>query len=504
MRMPFALLLCVLGCVLGCGVLLLTACGDGDNAGARAEILTSPLDGPVQGKMKFHALDDGVGRVYDAHEQGQGIYVATDAPPGRYRLYTTAGWGMLWTGAKGTAAPGLRGGDYPATQVRMGKPRSLYVASGMPGRWTVSDAWAAEWKVAAMGDRAQFEPVDLKIEKHDVGIYALRFPPNVWTFGNIVRIVGVMRDGTVTGMESYQLRDEKHPELPRMALMLGAVQAVLKVHLVPPPGVDQVPDGTPVHVTLRGVALDHTYKATSFKGVARFEEVAALGHGLRVALPTSGPDVAYDLTPNAWRISGAMHVVASSPGEGVTIELPDVGGGITEARVAYAGSTSFGRVPIVEGMPDSDGDSGTRSRLRTYPGWQAWWLRTVEGTWLHVVADVPPSGRSAIDLAESLRSLKPVQGCRLRGKVRGARPGSRVVLRQLFEAHAVEGTTVLPKRSLGGEGFEATVSMGSTYEAHVPPGRYEIRVLGPNGAAGRTRANLPPFKPGAQVLLDLK
>ncbi len=475
----------------------LAACGDDTIAGARVELVASAADGAIQGEVQLQAVDDGVGRVYPARALQGNVYVAPGAPPGKYRILTTAGWGMLWTGRKGSSAPLLRGAGHPPVLVRMGRPRTLYVASAMPGRWTLGPRWGAEWKRAAEGDRATWQSVDLTVDDLGEGVYALRFPTDVWTFGTLLRVLGTMSDGTVTAIQTYQLRDEKHYELPRIALLLAAVQAPLTVHLVPPPGVEQVPDGTPVRVHLRGLPLEHAYEAKSFEGQARFDEIAALGHDLLIELPESGPDARFALDAQTWRLRQTMHVVAVDPTKLAHIDVVELGGGFTEARVCYRGSSSFGRVSF-EPLP-APPDAVERSvRLHTQPGWQEWWLRTADGQWVHEVleVDAPPiETRIDLDRADGA-------GMRVSGQVRDSRPGTRVVFMQLHEALSIEGESVLPERKLGGEGFEAAVSPQGGYEAALPPGRYQIWAVGPGGRAGRPQTL--PQRPGAQVRLDLQ
>ncbi len=476
--------------------LALVACGDDEIAGARVRLITSAADGAVQGEVQLQAVDDGVGRVYPAKPLGDDVYVAPGAPPGKYRILSTAGWGMLWSGRTGSSAPLLRGAGHTPALVRMGKPRSLYVASGLPGQWTLGATWAAEWKVAAEGDRATWEPVDLRIEPLDEGVFALRFPAEVWSFGRLIRVLGTMSDGTVTAMQTYQVRDEKRAELPRMALVLAAVQAPLTVHLVPPPGVKQVPDGTPVRVRLLGVPLDHVYEGQSYEGRAQFDELAALGHALRVELPQSGPDAMFTLDPETWRLRQSLHVVAVDPEKLADVQLVELGGGFTEARVCYRGASTFGRVSFerVDAPPDAVEHS---VRVRTHPGWQEWWLRTVDGEWLYMADDIEgPPHELLIDTDRTDGA-----GVRVSGRVPGAPPGTRVLARQVHEAYGIEGEEVLPERRLGGEGFEAAVSPQGGYDLQLPPGRYEIRVLGPTGASSRPK--VMPFAPGAQVRLDL-
>jgi len=482
-------------------LLLLAGCGkEHAVAGARVRILTSAVDGAIQGELQFQAVDDGVGRIYAAQALEGDLYVAPGAPSGAYRLLTTAGWGMLWTGRRGASAPLLRGSDYPPAVVRMGRPRALYLASGMPGRWTISTTWAAEWKPGAAGGVKAFRPAKVDIADVGEGIVEVRFPEEVWAFGNVVRLVGLMTDGAVTGMPSYQLLDAARPELPRMVLVLGAVQAPLVVRLVPPPGLAEVPEDVRVQVSLRGVALAHVYEARSHNGTARFEEVAALGHGLRIALPGSGPDVAFDLQPETWRTRGTVHLVALPSTGTVRVAFAEQGGGFVEARVSYRGGKAFGRVPL-EHMPAADG-APAMARLRTMSGWQEWWLRTQADTWIHAVLDVD-AARPRVELPQASEAA-----CRVRGQVRGAGLGFRVVLRQVLEAFAPAGApegeaAVLAARTMEGEGFVAAVSPQGGYEATVPPGRYTLQVVSRAGRAGRPIGPLL-FKPGAEVLLDLK
>lgn len=477
--------------------LVLAACGDDSVAGARVQLITSAADGSVQGEVQLEALDDGVGRIYAARQLEGDVYVAPGAPPGKYRVLSTAGWGMLWTGRTGSSAPLLRGAGYPPALVRMGKPRTLYVASGLPGRWTLGGNWAAQWRRAFEGDRSTWQPVDLTVDDLDEGVYALRFPADVWTYGTALRVLGTMTDGTVSALQTYQLRDEKRSELPRIALVLAAVQAPLTVNLVPPPGVAQVPDGTPVRVHLLGVPLEHVYEAKSFEGRARFDEIAALGHDLLVELPASGPHARFKIDAQTWRLRQTMHVVAVDPARLAAIEVVELGGGYTEARVCYRGSSTFGRVSF-ERLPAPEDAVERVVRLHTQPGWQEWWLRTADGQWVHEALDVDaPPVETQIDL-----DRPDGAGMRISGKVRGSRPGTRVVFEQLHESYVLDGEPMLPERALRGEGFEAAVSPQGGYEIDVPPGRYRIWAVGPGGAGGRPQ--VLPLRPGAQIRLDLQ
>ena len=59
------------------------------------------------------------------------MYAVSSVNEGKYRVLSTAGWGMLWTGRQGSAPPLLRGTDHPPALVRMGKRRSLYVVTAV-------------------------------------------------------------------------------------------------------------------------------------------------------------------------------------------------------------------------------------------------------------------------------------------------------------------------------------------------------------------------------------
>ena len=111
------------------------------------QVITGTADGRPDGQLRIKALDDGEGREHAlVATDDPDVWRAPDATPGPYRVYTDTGWGMLWAGTKGSAAPRLRGHDYPPALVRMGKPRTLYVAIADPSLPSapVSTTWAAD------------------------------------------------------------------------------------------------------------------------------------------------------------------------------------------------------------------------------------------------------------------------------------------------------------------------------------------------------------------------
>jgi hypothetical protein len=60
---------------------------------------------------------------------------------------------------------------------------------------------------------------------------------------------------------------------------------------------------------------------------------------------------------------------------------------------------------------------------------------------------------------------------------------------------------MVTERLEGGGGFVAAVSPQGEYEAEVPPGTYEIRVVGPTG--GESEPRTMPLAAGTQLRMDL-
>ena len=488
------------GPLLLTGLLLLTAlagCGDdATSGGARARLLVSEVDGAIEGEVKFLALDSSQGRVFDTRplDGDPLVRVAPGAPPGRYRVFTTASWGMLWTGQRSTAAPVLADERYPPTTVRLGKPRSLYIAALDPSLPSspVGTVWAAEAKRAADGGAVPFQRVAVEVVDQGEGIVAVRFPPEAWHLGNVLRLVGRMSDGSVTQMLSYVVRDEHQPDLPRITLVSPAAPAPLTVHLVPPPGMEQVPDGLKATITLLDIPLDAVYEEVSYQGAAQFDTVAALGHAIRVALPDSGSRCAFDLDQEDWRLRQSIYIVAQHTQAGQATEVVIGGARFVEARVGYQDGSTFGRVPL-----EAFSTEPPRARLVTQPGWQDWWLRSAEGLWYHHVLEVDTEdGREVAFVAAA-----GGKSAHVRGSVQGGGARHRVLLTQIQPAFARDGVEILPERRLGGDGLEAAVSGQGEYELRVPPGRYELQVHGPAGPVGRPRTM--EFRAGQETRLDL-
>jgi len=457
------------------------------------------LDGPVQGTLYIEALDEDEHTVYDMQPVPNGdreVFVAPGAPEGRYRIFSSEGWGMLWAGSGASSAPLLSDGRRPATTVRLGRPYTLYVAADNPAIWRVGLEWGAEWKPQAAGGARAFERLPLRIQEDTKdGIVSLRFSPKTWHRGNVLRALGRMVSGAVTQMLTFLIRDAAHPDLPRLALIHAAVPAPLTVFLVPPPGGAPVAEGTRAQVKLRGVPLEVRYEAGAHDGRVRFEAVAALGYGLRVSLP-SDPQATFDLEPETWRTRAGIHIVALSPATAQSVRLAEGESPVVEVRVRYAGGGDFGRVSFRR-LEAGAQASGTHVVVRTAPGWQDWLVRRADGRWLQGALNLaarPGETRDAGALGKARRSVH------IRGRVRGGGLGYRVQFTLLLPA--VAGSPLGPRRGQG-EGFAAAVSHQGDYEARLPPGRYEIAV---HGRAGRIRqAPLTlELRPGGETRLDLE
>jgi len=474
---------------------LLCACGDGPDAevseGARVRLLTSPVDGPVQGTVHFEDMEDRAGKAYAAEPLpgDPAVFVAPGAPPGRYYVYSSEGWGMLWGGTGGsTGPPYLRGSDFPALTVRMGRPRSLYVGAENPStvHGHVDVVWGAEWKVAQEGSREDFRPADVEIVSLGEGLVAIRFPPEIWKAGHALRASGRMVSGAVTPLIAFQITKEKRENRPRIAFTHAAPQAALSVYLVPPPGLEQVPDGTPVTVTLLDIPLTVTYDAASHKGEARFDDIGSLGHGLRIALPRSGADAAFVMDQETWRTRLEMYAVAIDP-QTAAVQTIDVGSHeIVEVRVRFENGSRYALVPA---SMRRNADTGSQLLVRTAPGPQQALLRLADGRWLEVSFTADREKPTSVK-AEG----EPEKPARIRGTVDGGGRGFRVQLTR------IEGTAENPRRTTGA-GLSAAVDPYGAYEASVPAGSYEVQVIRPGGAL--TRPLRLPMKAGSEVHRDL-
>lgn len=488
-RLALALtLLLLLPCLAGCGE-------DPAFDGIQVRILTSAMDGPVEGRLVAMALDDGVGATFALEPAGDGLHRAAGAPPGRYRIFSDAGWGMLWTGRKGTAAPLLRGPDYPAALVRMGKPRSLYVAIADPSLPSapVTARWAAEYKPLDGGDGVPFAPADLEIVDQGEGIVALHFPASQWKGGTALRAVGVMGDGSLSELLSYTVRDTEHFELPRMALVFPAPQAPLTVEVLDPSEPGEPVGAVPVRVRVEGIPLEAEFTQETWKGIAQFDTLPTLGHGVSIRVGGAADGHAFPLDEGTWRRRQIM--VVMHPGAHTAEVRLHVGrAGIVEARARVGDATRFALVPFA---PETDGTWV----LRTAPGPQDLLVLDGDGAWSAFAVDTTSVGPSGTPAAQ--RVVAPGAPCRVRGSARGLGVGGRVAFTRLMDAVAgADGApALLPAREAGGHGFEASVTPDGSYELELPAGRYRVQPMGPGGPRGRPRTQT--FGPGAVVRMPL-
>ena len=480
LRLAFALLLCLP---------LLAGCGDEEPPdGVFLRVLTSEADGAPVGALRIKALDDGEGREYELVETDEAdVYRAPGARPGPYRIFTDTGWGMLWTGRKGTSAPLLRGHDFPPALVRLGKPRSLYVAIADPSLPSapVTTTWAADVRALDAGDEVPFRAADLEISDQGEGIVGLHFSETQWTRGVAIRAVGVMGDGSISEMLRYTVRDADLFELPRMSLVFPSPQAPLTVHVL---GSDGKPaaDGTPVTIDVGGIPLAARITEKSFQGTARFETLPTLGQGLRVAVGEGKDAPAWYLDQETWRRRQAMHVLLVDPVTSLRIGLP-IGGeqaNVREARARTAGADGFGLVPLAAakgGGTDVVIPGSTQDLLVGYD----------DGTW---------SAFMGKDAAE-LQLLKgPKDGAGRRSRVRGIARGAGVQGRVQF-TRVMPAEHGLPERMAGGQGFQAALTLDGAFEIELPPGKYKMQIWTVSGPRGRTLTQT--FGPGSDVRLQL-
>lgn len=451
----------------------LCACGGDDDVrpGVRVRLLTGTHDGFVQGRLKAQ-VPERRDLVYDLEPVpgDPGLYAGPDVPPGRYRLFTDAGWGMLWFGGLNASVPTLNDATGPVTTVRMGRPRTLYVAPTNPNTWQLGETWGADYRPAS-DPQGPYRPVPFEMKRDDEGIVSLAFGAEHWQLHNEIRVLGQMTSGHVTNLVSYVIGDAKYPDLPRLAMVHGAQHAPLRIVLVPPPGVKHVPDGTRAQVALNGVPFPNAYEDTSFRGEVRFSGVAALGGGLRIALPEGGKHAVWDLGTHEWRLGGGMFLVAIDPEKAVTVPLPESEDPVTHVHVRFGGEGPYGRVPLTPGG------------LLTHPGRQSLLLRRASGVWHVVPATVPETGAAALPLGA------PLAGCRMKGSVAGAGPGFRVDFRMVPDDGAASG------------GFTAVVSHTGEYDVHLPPGKVEVQVVAPTGTKSAIRTM--DLRPGNTYRMNL-
>ncbi|MDA1195248.1 MAG: hypothetical protein O2894_08690 [Planctomycetota bacterium] len=471
---------------------LLTACGDDEPApGVHVRLMTTEADGPLEGVPELRATDDGVGRRYALESLGDGLYVARDAKPGAFRVLTDTGWGMLWTGRSASAAPLLRGGAYPATLVRMGRPRTLYVAATDPSLPSapVSERWGAEARPLDSGADDPWERVTLDIRSQGDGMVALGFPAAVWRAGMAIRTVGFMSDGSVANLLSYMVLDAELHALPRLALVDVAPTAPLLVYPVAAAGTAGVEEGFSVGVTLAGVPIEASTEELTHAGLVAFEGLGVLGHGLHVHVGAGAGAWTCTVDDDTWRHRQELHLMAFPAGVGVTLALDLPADTVQDVRVCLRGAAVFARVPLLDG-----------NRVRTYPGWQDVLIELKNGTWLHDTLRVGLDGA-----AEARERAEPEDACRVRGVVRGAGARAGVRFTRILEARAEPAAaddSGLPARRSAGEGFRAALDIDGNYSLAVPPGRYEIQVVTPVGPRGRPRTL--DLRAGADVRLELQ
>lgn len=484
-----------LGCTgLLAVVLLLLPCGgcgggeDDPNAGAaRVRLLTSDADGPFDGVVMLRGMVAGVEREFEARPVSSepDVYVAPGAPPGMYSVSTSTGWGMLWAGAGRESQPFLRASDFPAASVRLGRPYSLYVGAYDPrtADGPVTSAWGAEWRAGGGGSQDFFEPFEIKVEPQEEGLVALRFGQDVWEAGREIRVGGMFQSGAVTRLITLDLRGDTLGAPPRLALAIVAPRSPLDVHFLPPPGVERVADGRLVRVTLREAPLAATYEAKSFEGRARFEGIGLLGSGLLVEMPDIGPHAQYVLDQGTWQVQGDVHILALEAANLARVQL-DVGEALlTEARVRFAGTTSYGLLPLWR--------AGGKTFLTTAPGAQHWLLRRDDGQWIEHGADIPAAAAGQ-DLVEKVRGEARTPA-RVQGNVDGGAERFRVRFTRLLESGERES----------GAGFCAAVDAFGHYEVSLPAGRYELQVIRPGGRLVRPRVLPRALEPGGEARIDL-
>lgn len=467
---------------------LLAGCGDDPAAdGVLVRILTSEVDGPVQGSLRAKALDDGEGRVYDlVRTDEHDVWRAPGAKPGPFRIYTDAGWGMLWTGRTGGSAPKLRGHDFPAAIVRMGKPRSLYVAIADPSLPSapVTTTWAADVKALDAGDGVGFTPVDLDISDQGEGIVGLHFPETHWRRGVAIRAVGVMGDDSVSELLRYTVRDADLFELPRMALVFPSPQAPLTVHLLSPDG-SAAPDGIPVRIHIGGIPLPARLETESYQGTARFDTLPTLGQGLRVVVGEGKDAPSWYLDQEIWRRRQRMHVYAGAAAGMQRLGIPfRADADVQEVRVRTAAAQGFGLVELAAvdgGGVEAVIPASTQDILVGYS----------DGRWAAYVA----KDSQSIPLLQASESGAG-RRARVRGMARGAGSLGRVRFTRVMPAeHGV------PERQAAGQGFEAALTADGAFELELPPGQYHVRIWTPGGPLGRGLTQT--FRPGADVRLQL-
>ena len=466
---------------------VLGGCGERDGPathGVRVRILTSEVDGPIQGTLLLENTGDETGSLYEAVPLAgePDVFVAEKAPVGTYYVYTSEGWGMLWVGSQGPGAPLLRGADLPATTVRMGKPRSLYIAAEDPRTFHghVIDQWGADWKVAGSGDGAEgFEKVAIEVEPQGQGLMALRFPEAVWQEGHVIRVCGVYQSGVVSQLVSFVKRGAK-VALPRIAFTNPAPLAPLEVVLVGADADTSVPDDLPVVVTLRHVPLEARFEARSHKGVVSFDGIGSLGGGIRIEVPSLGSNGAFEMSQEAWRTQGLLHVLLFDPEGAPSVRLDAITADPVEIRALLPGTTTYGRLPIWK--------EGGTSYTRAPAGPQAWRVLDADGRWIDCSLEVAASGLSKIQKAEADQ-----WAARIRGGVNGGGRGFEVQFTEL-----VDGGT-----ERGGAGLTARVDDYGKYEIRVPPGRYRLQVLRPGGSPGG-RPKVLPLRSKSEVRVDLE
>jgi hypothetical protein len=439
------------------GLLLLAACGSGDDDGAalRVVVRTASFDGPPPQVFAARQTQEGPEAPRPlVRDPESGDLLLPAGEPGQYVFHGEGGWGMLSLDA--FAPEWVPGVTLPVT---LGRPRSVYVrpkaqGPGLSGTWAATDA------------AGRTIPTTVDVDP-DGRYAALRFAEG--TYEQELRVIGLLRDGSLLEEVRVQPRDER----PRLAAASPSVTFPLDVLLVAP-SAGARRDGVRVSVSVVGIPVAASWTETTRGGVARFPAVSTLGDGISVDVEGArGPIV---VPVDVWIREADVRVFlpGPAPGREAVVAVPaDLA--VDRVQVRAAAADSFALVPVArseaglhvplppEGKADVLLDAGTRRAL---------------------LRDVVEGPRPAPDF---------VEGVRVKGPVPGGSPGT--IVRFLRE----DGD-----RLLSIQGALLRLGQAAVYEAVLPvPGTWRVEVESPTGP-WRHRAPQTFDTPGQSVHLGLR
>lgn len=420
-----------------------------ESSGCRVRVLTSAADGPVDAPLYLENAETRERYPLAPLEGGEeGEMFAAGAPSGSYVVRAEDGWGMLWIGRQ---LPYLSSVSRTATEIPMGRGRTVYVGARDFDRARVGGEWIVE-RETADGVRVR---VDTQLEPALYELVAIRFEPEDW--GGRVVLHGRMDDGTLCRPFPYDLGVDPENR-PKLAFVSPAPLRQFVVHVVPVERGTSV-DEVEVRLEPLGSALEQRFRAEAKSAVAGFAAVPDLEAPIRISLAADEAG-AFEVPYAEWTRVGSAYVLFGATRR---VELSGAVAGVDLVQVRLEDSKAYGRLRL-----EREGE-----RLFAYAplGPQHWLVRAGDA-WSAFDVDLDAASTS-IDVPEA------EEGATVRGRVLDPRRGAD---RPVGYGHRViffrrEGSV----EALG-EALDLAIDAQGGYEAHLPVGRYAIRVLRPEGA----------------------